>query len=267
MQLPTIQAGAEAFFFRGGAVGCLCLHGFTASPAELRWMGEYLAEQGHTVYGPRLPGHATDPRDLLRLRWRDWYTAALDGWAVLRAQCEQVFVVGHSMGGLLALLLAANRPVAGAVIQAAPIQFRSRLIRAARWLKYGLRFTDQTDTSPLAEVIRAEQQRRGEAVVGRVRYDRWASAGVEQLYALSCETRRHLPEITAPLLLIYSTADRTVPPENLDLIRLAASGASVESHLLHQSDHILPQDIERETVFALTAGFIARHSNSSASSA
>lgn len=267
MHLPKVQAGAEPFFFRGGEVGCLCLHGFTASPAELRWMGEYLAERGCTVYGPRLPGHATDPRDLLRLRWRDWYAAALDGWAVLRAQCQQVFVVGHSMGGLLALLLAAERPVAGAVIQAAPIRFRSRLIRAAGWLKYGLRFTDQIDTSSVIEVIRAEQQRRGEAVIGRLRYNQWASAGVAQLYALSCETRRHLPEIKAPLLLIYSTVDRTVPPENIDLIRREAGSVSVESHLLHQTDHILPQDVERETVFALTADFIARHSNSNAPSA
>lgn len=267
MQLPKVQAGAEPFFFRGGEVGCLCLHGFTASPAEVRWMGEYLAGRGCTVYGPRLPGHATDPRDLLRMRWQDWYAAALDGWAVLRAQCEQVFVVGHSMGGLLALMLAADRPVTGAVIQAAPIRFRSRLIRTAWWLKYGLRFTDQTDTSPVVEVIRAEQQRRGEAVVGRLRYNQWASAGVEQLYALSGEARRHLPEIRVPLLLIYSTQDRTVPPENIDLIRQEVGSASVESRLLQQSDHILPQDVERETVFALTADFIARHSNSNAPSA
>lgn len=267
MQLPKVQAGAEPFFFRGGEVGCLCLHGFTASPAELRWMGEYLAGRGYTVYGPRLPGHATNPRDLLRLRWQDWYAAALDGWAVLRAQCQQVFVVGHSMGGLLALMLAADQPVQGAVIQAAPILFRSRMIRAASWLKYGLRFTDQTDTSPVTEVIRAEQERRGEAVVGRVRYNRWASAGVEQLYALSCETRRHLPEIQSPLLLIYSMVDRTVPPENVDLIRREVGSTAVEQRILQQSDHILPQDVERETVFALTADFIVRHSNSSAPSA
>ena len=31
------------FFFEGGPVGCLMIHGFTGAPAEMRPMGEYLA--------------------------------------------------------------------------------------------------------------------------------------------------------------------------------------------------------------------------------
>src|SRR4030095_16396304 len=96
-----IMPGAEPYFHRGGKVGCLCLHGFTASPAEVKWFAQHLAAEGYTVYAPRLAGHGTRPQDLARTRWTDWYASASDGYHLLRQQCEKVFVCGMSMGGLL----------------------------------------------------------------------------------------------------------------------------------------------------------------------
>src|SRR3990172_3152864 len=107
MLLPT----TEPFFFRGGPVGCLLIHGFTSTPKEMRWLGEYLAGQGHTVYGVRLAHHATQPADMNRSRWHDWFYSAVDGWHILRDQCERVFPIGLSMGGVTALKLAAEYPV------------------------------------------------------------------------------------------------------------------------------------------------------------
>jgi carboxylesterase len=75
--LPAIMPGAEPFFYRGGSRGILLLHGFTATPAETRWLGQHLGGEGYTVFGPRTPGHGTDPHDLARYRWQDWYAAAI----------------------------------------------------------------------------------------------------------------------------------------------------------------------------------------------
>ena len=47
------------FFFAGGDVGCLLVHGFTGTPHEMRFLGERLAAQGYTVSGVCLAGHAT----------------------------------------------------------------------------------------------------------------------------------------------------------------------------------------------------------------
>ena len=81
--------GAEPFYYPGGRVGCLCLHGLAASPAEVSWLGAYLAGRGLTVCGLRLAGHGADYRHLRYLRWQDWYLSALDGYRLLRAQCDQ----------------------------------------------------------------------------------------------------------------------------------------------------------------------------------
>jgi carboxylesterase len=253
---PTIMTGAEPYFYRGGAAGVLVLHGFTASPAEPRWLGTHLAAQGMTVYIPRITGHGTDQRDIARMRWRDWYFAALDGYHVLRQQCEQVFVVGHSMGGVLALLVAAHTPVDAAVVLASPVQFRSRVMASAHLLKYVMPYTDQSGDSTLTETIRVEQVRRGEPVIGRVRYHIWSTAAVAQLYDLVNTARDVLPQVTAPLLLVYSEADTVVPLENAAIITAAVRSTVVEQHTVPNSDHILIQDHERDAVFQWVSAFI-----------
>ncbi len=48
-----ILPGAEPFMHRGGPTGCLLIHGFTASPQEMRGLGEHLASPGHTAVGIR----------------------------------------------------------------------------------------------------------------------------------------------------------------------------------------------------------------------
>ena len=110
MEDALIVPGAEPFFFPGGPVGCLLLHGFTAMPEEMRWLGEALAGHGHTVFGVRLAGHATSPADLARTRWTDWLISVEEGLAFLAGVTDQVFLVGQSMGGMIALVAAAALP-------------------------------------------------------------------------------------------------------------------------------------------------------------
>lgn len=250
--------GAEPFFHRGNDIGCLCLHGFMASSAEVRWLGVHLAQQGMTVYGPRLPGHGTHHRDMARMRWHDWYNAALDSYHILRQQCERVFVAGLSMGGMLALLLGASVVVDGLAVMASPVEFRSWRLATARYIRYILPYTRQPDRTNLPQLIREEQTRRGEPGRGRVRYDDWSTGAVAELYALSQSVRARLPQVTAPLLLVYSEADQIIPVENAAIIAREVASAVIEQHTLHQSDHILTQHVERETVFKLVTDFIAR---------
>jgi carboxylesterase len=259
MPLTPYMQGAEPYFHRGGPIGVLGLHGFTASPAEIRWMGEHLAAQGMTVYTPRLPGHGTQARDLARTHWQDWYAAAVDGYHILRAQCDSVFVAGHSLGGMLGLLLAAEMPIDGLAVLAAPIVLQSKILKYTRWLKYVVRSTNQGDKTAFPQRVREEQARRGEPELGRVRYDEWYNAAVYQLYALSLAVYEHLPQVTPPLLLLYSLGDVTVPPAQGDVVANRVASKTIERHTLQTCDHILPQDVEREQVFALVTDFIQRH--------
>lgn len=257
----TIMPGAEPYFHRGDATGCLCLHGFTASPAEVLWFAQHLAQQGHTVYAPRLTGHGTTPQDLARTRWTDWYASALDGYHLLRQQCDQIFVCGMSMGSLLALLLSADVPVQGVVAMATPAITNSgpQRIALVRALKFILPYTNQADTSDLPQRIQAEQIARGEISVGRVRYDRWSTAAYEQFLRLRAATISRLPDVNTPLLLIFSEKDRLIDLGSQTMIGNRVRSQDIETHILKESGHILTQDWEMKRVFNLATTFIERH--------
>jgi carboxylesterase len=104
-----VQPGSEPFSFEGGKVGALMVHGFTGSPYSMRPWGSFLADAGLTVLGPRLPGHGTRWQEMNLTRWQDWYGEVERGFDTLRGRCDQVFVMGLSMGGTLALRLAEEK--------------------------------------------------------------------------------------------------------------------------------------------------------------
>src|SRR5271165_3441589 len=98
--------GAEPFAHPGGPGGVLVLHGFTGNPQSMRPVAEALAGIGLAVDLPLLPGHGTDQSDLVDRRWADWSNAAEEALSNLEERCEEVVVVGLSVGGALACWLA-----------------------------------------------------------------------------------------------------------------------------------------------------------------
>jgi carboxylesterase len=264
MTVPTILPGAEPFFFAGdpakaGArIGCLCLHGLNASPQEMYWLGRSLAAHGATAYGPRLFGHGIDVSLLNRARWQDWYSAALDGYYVLRAQCDYVFVLGLSMGGLCSLLLAAEQPVDGVVALAAALRVNGEA-RAAHLLRYTgvtvLRFDRDKDV--IDKRVKALQSHAGERLTGRVSYYAHKATGISELLRMQAVTRARLSKISAPALLVYSERDSVIPFSVMAELQGALTGsANVQALPLSQSDHILTNDVEMDQVFDACWAFI-----------
>jgi len=98
--------GAEAYAHDGGPTGVLLCHGFTGSPQSLRPWAEYLADAGLSVSLPRLPGHGTTWQEMARTRWEDWFAEVNRAFDELRSRSDEIFVMGLSMGGCLALRLA-----------------------------------------------------------------------------------------------------------------------------------------------------------------
>jgi hypothetical protein len=100
MTEPQIMRGAEPFYFEGGDVGCLVSHGFTGTPQSMRFLGEFLANEGRlTVCGPRLKGHGTSVEDMARSSAEDWIRSVEAGLQKLRERCSRIFMTGLSMGG------------------------------------------------------------------------------------------------------------------------------------------------------------------------
>lgn len=255
---PYLGEGARPILRRGGtATGCLCIHGFSAAPTEISWLGDHLyTHQNMTTYSVRLAGHGADPTHMQRMSWQDWYLSVWDGYQLLADQCEQVHVAGISMGGLLTLLLAASEAkIASAAVIAAPIFFKSKQVHFAKYLKWFRRMTHMPDVTNLPEIVRAEQAKRGETVLGRTHYDMWSVGAVAQMVRLSEVVNARLEHIEVPLALIYAAQDGAVQIESSDYIAQHVRSETVQQHLLEESGHIITQDIERETAFKLVEEF------------
>src|SRR2546428_12082667 len=137
---PPGPAQLRPFRIRGGTRGCLLIHGFAGTPPEMRGLGAYLAAAGYDVMGPLLAGHGLTPEAMALTRWPDWAASAELAYETLRQDCTEVFVAGQSLGGTLALHLAATNPAVKGVVaigaMGSPAYFRAWRVKGIGALKY-----------------------------------------------------------------------------------------------------------------------------------
>ena len=103
-----VLVGAEPLVLGTGERGVLLLHGFIGSPMDFGELPQRLADAGYRVRAPLLPGHGTRPQDMLETDAAAWLEAARRAYRELAAECDWVAIAGFSMGGTLAIRLAAD---------------------------------------------------------------------------------------------------------------------------------------------------------------
>lgn len=238
-------------------IGCLLIHGFTATPGEMRSLGDALSAAGFPVVAVRLAGHGTSVGDLARVRWRDWADSVNAGAEELAPDGGPLFVAGMSLGGLLALHFAATAAagrVAGLVCCGVPLHLTDPRFTVLRWL-YRL---------PLVRRLDLAIPKRGRDISDpmlRAASHSYASiplAAVVELLALQDVVRGEVARVTTPTLILHGRHDHTAPFENAAQLAAALSSAPVESVAFERSWHVLTEDVEREAVAARVVAFLDR---------
>ncbi len=217
------------YYYPGSEIGCLLIHGFTSTPAELRPIGEALQKAAYSVHGILLKGHGTSPEDLLEVRYKDWLESAQAGVNKLKQNCQKIIVIGHSLGGLLALQMAARNTVHGVVTIAAAIKPADRRTRLAWFLKHVKKYTA---ASP--KKLPAKQQRF------LLHYPFFPVASVAELQRLAWHTKSILPQVTADALIIQTRDDGTVRPESAEIISKHISSQHKRCLWLEKGTHNVP---------------------------
>jgi len=235
---------AEPFrFAAAGPAGVLVLHGFTGVPFSVRPWGLALHEAGAEVVGPLLPGHGTRWEDLASTRWEQWRDAAAEEVSALRERHDVVVVCGLSMGGALALHLAAQLPVDGVVALNPALSLVSRTARLAPALHRAVASVPGVgDDISLPGVTEHA-------------YPRTPVAGVAELGRFMTLTRRMLPAVTAPVLVLRSQHDHVVSDASHHHV-LRRAGGDVELVRLAGSFHVATLDREADVVHARSARFV-----------
>jgi carboxylesterase len=245
MTVPDVNP----FFFEGGPTGCLLIHGFSGSPAEMRPMGEYLAAKGLTVRGVRLAGHGTTPEDMATTAWPDWVASAEEGLRELQSRCQTVYVAGLSMGGLISLHLAAHHPVSGVIAMSAPAGVADWRFRFLPLAQHFVRWAEANGEPDFTDQAAAELIFSYKKIPVRC-----AASLQQQLKTV----RRELPGITARALVMQGKKDHTITPDSARIIHDELGSHEKELVWWPNSGHVITMDSEREAVWARAYQFISQ---------
>lgn len=232
----------------GSDTGVLLCHGFTGTPQSLRPWAEYLAAQGLTVSLPLLPGHGTRWQDLALTGWPDWYATVERELRQLTERCSQVYVFGLSMGGALALRLAARN--GDAVSGVCVVNPAATFPRIEGYVLPVGRFLVRS-----AKGIASDIAKEGAQEVGYERVPTQAAYSLRDFFRV---TRGELAQVTQPLLVLHSRADHVVPPSDSAMVLSRVSSTDVTETVLERSYHVATLDHDAERIFADSYGFITR---------
>jgi len=248
--MPVVP-GAEAFSRDGGPTGVLLCHGFTGSPASLRPWAEYLAQAGLSVSLPRLPGHGTTWQEMARTRWEDWYAEVDRAFDELHGTTDEIFVMGLSMGGCLALRLAELRgqAVSGLVLVNPSITAETKLFLLAPVLKLIV---------PTLKGVVNDIKKPGVTELGYDRVPVKAAATLPGLWRL---TQQQLGQVTQPVLVYRSPSDHVVGPANTEILRRTLPASQLEIRECPDSYHVATLDNDAEAIFAGSLDFVRSHSH------
>lgn len=260
-----------SFFFKGGRAGVLLIHGLTGTPAEMQILGKGLHKAGFTVYGMQLAGHCGDEDDLLATNWHDWYDSVNRAADRLLQHVDTLFVGGLSMGAVLSLKLAADRPddVKGVGVYGPTFSYDGwsipRYIQKSvfllKWFKtFGIFrksvFIERPPYGLKDERIRktvSESMLSGDSTKGGLAGNPLGS--LAEMQELAKVTKAQLPMVKAPCLIMHSNDDDIANMEtNSGLVERSVSGP-VKMIPLENSYHMITIDRDRKTVINESVAF------------
>lgn len=252
--------GAEAFDFpaapppgEAGGHAVLYLHGWTSTPRELRFLAEKTAAAGFRSQGIRFGGHGLTVRALREVGFKDHLAEAEEAFGRLALSHERVSVCGLSMGGLIALNLAARRRVANLLLIAPFVK--------PAGTTFGLPNHWLAGRVPLSGLVGKDE--RGPiddpaGLAGHIAYHAMPAEGMAAVVQAARDFQGLEKDISCPVLILHSVHDRTSDfAGSLSLMgRLGTDDKTLVA--FNRSNHVLTLDYDRPRVEAQAVEWLSR---------
>lgn len=224
----------------------LLVHGFSASPEEMRIPAQHLCSQGWRVLAIRLKGHGTSPQDLRHCRWQDWLESLVEGYKLLADNQSPVDLVGQSTGALLSLMLCRQHEINRLVLLSPFVKLAHRLAEHTGWLKY----------------FRPWQRRELSPDQARHYYADRPLAAIAQILRLRDTLLPQLPLIENPTLVIAAAGDQTTAAGSAEQLFSSLGSREKYFHLLGSNvPHVLTtaENPQLERTCRLISRFLNGH--------
>jgi esterase/lipase len=180
--------------------GVLLTHGLTGSPYVMRHLAAFFQHNGFRAMAVLLPGHGTQPGDLLEVTWQEWAKTVEYGTDRLAEEVDEVYLAGYSIGGTLSVYqsLRDNRVrglfLFSPAIRISPWAAFANLHKLYSWLIPSAKWVD---ILPDRDIYK---------------YESFTKNAAAQTYALTREldAQLRLHEIDIPVFAVASEDDVTV---------------------------------------------------------
>jgi carboxylesterase len=248
-----VRPGAEPIALGDGSPAVLLLHGFGDTPQSLQPLAQQLHAAGWAVRVPLLRGHGRSLADHARSRGNEWIEDSEAALSDLRSSSGTVSVVGQSMGGALATMLAAHGGIASLVLLAPFFRLSPRAASIAAL--HGIaslvfpRVKTRSNKSILDADARARALGPGETTPRML----------HELGAVVRHARRAAPSVSVPTLVIHSRADPRISIRQAEtgFHRIGSSVKTLEWAV--RSGHVLAVDFDRDWVAARTLAWLTQY--------
>jgi len=235
----------------------LLIHGFIGAPSNYGALPQRIADAGWRVEGMLLPGYGTTPREMERTTYDDYRNAIDARYAALRKECGTVVIMGHSLGGALATLAAADLKPDGLVLIApffglTPYPAADRaMLWAARAAAPVLRWLPSTGNPPINQLENADH-------VDRYRWVPSAAGVTAMQVCRKVHETEAWKSINCPLLVVHSHGDKVTNPEIAETVFPGFASAEKDFFWIEKSNHVYFWDYDADAVNARVLEFLGR---------
>lgn len=217
----------QPIFIQGSSEkAVVLLHGLTATPWEVKPLAKYLAARNITVYAPVLPGHASTLDELEGTKWQSWLKVANESYTNLSKQYKKVFVGGVSLGGDLALLIAARQNTTGVISIASPIWLKEKRTQFLWLLKYFVKYSPRE--------VKGDEKLHY--------YEAFPTKAVDEMMEVVARTQSLIPLIEEPVLILQSRNDSRVEPRSAVFIEENLGSEKKELFWVEGNEHVVVKE-------------------------
>lgn len=224
----------------------VCLHGYTGYPGELALQAKRLFESGFDVFVPRYPGHGTNGKDFMRTNREDWIGEAERVLVKAFSSYGDVSLVGHSMGGAIAVILARRHLVSKVVLYAPALSIQSLPFKLVSLLSLFIKRRPQPWQSDDRYPFFDERDESDDAFLGKEYWSWQYLRQIRQLGLIQREAVASLSETTADILVLTGEKDSVVDKRAGILVVELGAGKNNWVHL-PKATHLIPYDIDEQT--------------------
>jgi carboxylesterase len=241
----------KPFHFKGTNDTCVILvHGWTSTPYEMRVLGEGLNAEGFAVDAPLLTGHGAQPELLEFVTWQQWVSDVEKAYERVRKQYRKVYVGGMSMGGNLALHVAAkNSDIDGLILMSTPYDMRFEKIgylaanMTRRFARYKKKYYPR--------ILNAHP-----SITQLISYQYYPISSAFEAFKAIKSSLEHLEKITQPVFIVQPEFDHLVSRKSIHKFYKKIGSEKKEKRYVKKASHNFMGNGEHKDVFQDVVDFV-----------